>query len=82
MANRTEAEIESDFGDIIRSSLATTFDDNLLPGINGDDSTPVFEKTKFTSPDQISTYLKANRNNFTILSLKDMFINMSMIIGH
>ena len=71
MANRTEAEIQSDFGDIIRASLATTFDDNLLPGVSTDEteSTPVFEKTKFTSPDQISTYLKANRNNFTLLSL-------------
>ena len=71
MANRTEAEIQSDFGDIIRASLATTFDDNLLPSRVTDetDSTPVFEKTKFSSPDQISSYLKANRNNFTLLSL-------------
>ena len=70
MANPLESEILK-HEDIIKSSLLTTFstdddDDHHNPANSG---VPTLQKSEYLSPDHISTYLKLNRDKFTLMSL-------------
>ena len=68
MARYNKADILDQFGGVIRNSLATTFgplhDDKkiIVP-------TPTYDKSEFIIPDEIESYLKENRDRFTIFSL-------------
>ena len=58
----------TDYGDLLRSSIVTTF-----ANINDDDeditSSPTFEKSEFLKPDDIETFLRERKTEFTILSM-------------
>ena len=71
MANPLEDEILR-HADIIKSSLLTTFstpdddDDRFNPANSG---VPTLQKSEYLSPEHISTYMKQNRDKFTLMSL-------------
>ena len=56
--------------DLIKSSLLTTFsvddDDQHNPANSG---VPTFQKSEYSSPEQIHSYLKQNKDKFTLMSL-------------
>ena len=67
MANYSKADILDQFGGVIRNSLGTTFgpiddDDKIV-------TVPRYEKSEFLTPDEIESYLKENRDKFTVFSL-------------
>ena len=71
MANPLEDEILR-HADIIKSSLLTTFstpdddDDRFNPANSG---VPTLQKSEYLSPEHIPTYMKQNRDKFTLMSL-------------
>ena len=67
MARYSKADILDQFGGVIKNSLGTTFgplhdDDNIV-------TVPRYEKSEFLIPDEIESYLKENRDKFTVFSL-------------
>ena len=81
MANQTNSEtmaqenahIEREIlkhADLIKSSLLTTFsvddDDQHNPANSG---VPTYQKSEYSSPEQINSYMKQNKDKFTLMSL-------------
>ena len=67
----------SDYGDILRSSILTTFSN-----INEDNDTvcaaPAYEKSKYLKPDDIEKFMCERKSEFSIFSLNVDSINMKI----
>ena len=71
MANSLESEILK-HADIIKSSLLTTFstpDDDNDQQNPANTRVPTLQKSEYLSPEHILTYMKDNRDKFTLMSL-------------
>ena len=71
MANSLESEILK-HADIIKSSLLTTFstpDDDNDQHNPANTGVPTLQKSEYLSPEHILTYMKGNRDKFTLMSL-------------
>ena len=67
----------NDYGDILRSSILTTFS-----SINEDneeiDAAPVFEKSEYLKPDDIENFMCERKSHFSIFSLNVDSVNMKI----
>ena len=63
--------------DLIKSSLLTTFsvddDDQHNPANSG---VPTYQKSEYSSPEQIHPYMKQNKDKFTLMSLNLNSLNI------
>ena len=83
MANSLDALI-LEHDDLIRASLVTTFDPIDDDPLNN--SQPRYQKSEYTSPDEITAYMKQQRKSFSLLSLnvdsiKQKEVQLKIFIG-
>ena len=74
-ADNPSADIEKEIlrhEDIIKSSLLTTFstsDDDNDRHNPANAGVPTYQKSEYSSPEHILTYMKQNKDKFTVMSL-------------
>ena len=83
MANSLDTLI-LEHDDLIRASLVTTFDP--IDDDPNNTSQPRYQKSEYSSPDEISAFMKQHRKSFSLLSLnvdsiKQKEVQLKIFVG-